>query len=58
MDLCKQSFESSKINFDLTEGGNNCGFTYEKDMSIRSYQENEFTRCVGFSSEVERFEVL
>ena len=32
------------MKFDLTEGGNNCGFKYEKDLSVRSYEENEFTR--------------
>ena len=58
MELYKQLFESKKINFDLTEGGNNCGFKYEKDMSVRSYQESEFNRCIGFSSEVEKIEVF
>jgi hypothetical protein len=58
MELYKQLFESKKINFDLTEGGNNCGFKYEKDMSVRSYQESEVNRCIGFSSEVEKIEVF
>ena len=47
-----------KINFDLTEGGNNCGSKYEKDLTVRSYEESEFTRCIGFSNEVERIEVF
>ena len=58
MELYKHLFESKKINFDLTEGGHNCGFKYEKDMSVRSYQESEFNRCIGFSNEVERIEVF
>ena len=29
------------VQFDLTEDGKNCGFKYEKDMSVRSYEENE-----------------
>ena len=58
MELYKQLFESKKIDFDLTEGGNNCGFKYEKDMSVRSYQESEFNRCIGFASEVEKIEVF
>ena len=41
-----------------TEGGNNCGFKYEKDLSVRSYEESEFNRCIGFSNDVERIQVF
>ena len=58
IDLYKDLFNGKKINFDLTEGGNNCGFKYEKDLTVRSYEESEFTRCIGFSEDVERIEVF
>ena len=58
MDLYKQLFNGAKIHFDLTEGGANCGFKYEKDLTVRSYEESEFTRCIGFSEDVERIEVF
>ena len=58
IDLYKKLYNGDKINFDLTEGGSNCGFKYEKDLTVRSYEENEFTRCIGFSNEVERIEVF
>ena len=31
MELYKQFSESKKINLDMTEGGNNCGFKYEEN---------------------------
>ena len=34
--------------FDLTENGGKCGFKFEKDMSVRSYEANEFTRLLHF----------
>ena len=37
-----------KLEFDLTEKGNNCGFKYDKDLSVRSYNDREFTRTIGF----------
>ena len=58
MDLYKQLFNGAKIHFDLTEGGANCGFKYERDLTVRSYEESEFTRCIGFSEDVERIEVF
>ena len=57
LDLYEKLYNGTKINFDLTEGGTNCGFKYEKDLSVRSYEESEFHRCIGFSNEVERIEV-
>ena len=42
------------VQFDLTEDGKNCGFKYEKDMSVRSYEENEFTRTITFPNNIER----
>ena len=47
-----------KIEFDLTEEGNKCGFKYEKDLSVRSYTKGEFTRSIGFKEETERIEIL
>ena len=73
--LYKTLYNGNSINFDLTEGGTNCTFKYETDLSVRSYkpvvtkkkriegktieyEESEFCRCIGFSNEVERIEVL
>ena len=58
INLYEDLFNGEKINFDLTEGGNNCGFKYEKDLTVRSYEESEFNRCIGFSEDVERIEVF
>ena len=57
MELYKNLFNGSKILFDLTESGKNCGFKYEKDMSVRSYEESEFVRGIVFSPEIERIEI-
>ena len=57
IDLYKQLFNGIKINFDLTQGGECCGFKYERDMSVRSYNDNEFNRCIGFTTDVEKVEV-
>ncbi len=38
--------------------GMKCGLTYERDMSVRSYEENEFTREIQFNSEIETIEIL
>ena len=58
MDLYKHLFvNGNQIKFDLTENWMNCGFKYEKDMSVRSYEESEFTREIKFNSEIERIEI-
>jgi len=57
LDLYKTLYNGNSINFDLTEKGRNCGFKYETDLSVRSYKESEFCRCIGFSDSVERIEV-
>ena len=57
MELYKNLFNGSKISFDLTESRKNCGFKYEKDMSVRSYEESEFIRGIVFSPEIERIEI-
>jgi hypothetical protein len=44
--------------FDLTENGGKCGFKFERDMSVRSYEANEFTRCITFPCDNERINVL
>lgn len=58
LELYKQLYNGTSINFDLTEGGNNCGFKYERDLTVRSYEESEFNRCIGFSNDVERIQVF
>ena len=44
--------------FDLTENCGKCGFKFERDMSVRSYEANEFTRCITFPSDNERITVI
>ena len=50
--------KKNKIQFDLTQNGQNCGFKYNTDMSVRSYNPNEFTREIGFSPDIERIEIF
>ena len=50
--------KTSKELFDLTENGGKCGFKFERDMSVRSYEANEFTRCITFPCDNERINVL
>ena len=58
MDIYKHLYGDGKcVQFDLTEDGKNCGFKYEKDMSVRSYEENEFTRKITFPTNIERIEI-
>ena len=58
MDMYKHLYcKGQQVKFDLTENGKNCGFKYERDMSVRSYEENEFTRTITFNSEIERIEI-
>ena len=58
LELYKRLYKPGiKISFDLTENGKNCGFKFEKDLRIRSYNQNEFTRTIGFNSETERIEI-
>ena len=55
MEIYKHLFGDGKcVQFDLTEDGKNCGFRYEKDMSVRSYEENEFTRTITFPISIDR----
>ena len=42
------------VQFDLTENAKKNWFKYEKDMSVRSYEENEFTRTITFPTNIER----
>ena len=59
MDIYKHLYtKGNHIKFDLTEEGKHCGFKFEKDMSVRSYEENEFTRTITFNQEVGRREIL
>ena len=59
MHLYKHLFgKNNKIQFDLTQNGQNCGFKYNTDMSVRSYNPNEFCREIGFSPDIERIEIF
>ena len=51
-----RAFQTTRA--ELTENGKNCGFKYEKDMSVRSYEENEFTRTITFPTNIERIEII
>ena len=33
------------------------GLDTKKDMSVRSYEENEFTRTITFPNDIERIEI-
>ncbi len=58
MEIYKYLYGYGKqIQFDLTENGRNCGFKYETDYTVRSYEENEFTRTITFNPEIERIEI-
>ena len=58
MDIYKHLYGDGKcVQFDLTENAKNCWFKYEKDMSVRSYEENEFTRTITFPTNIERIEI-
>ena len=46
--------KGTQIQFDLTENGNNCGFNYDKYMSIRSHEEHEITRTISFPENIKR----
>ena len=46
--------KGTQVQVDLTENGKNCGFKYEKDMSVRSYEDNEFTRTITFPTNIKR----
>ena len=49
--------DGNHIQFDLAQDGRNCGFKYEKDMSIRSYEENEFSQTITFPTNIETTEI-
>ena len=57
MEIYEQLYKGERLNFDLTEDDNKCGFKYEKDLSVRSCHEGEFTRSLAFCAEVERIEI-
>ena len=37
IDIYKKLYDGEKIKFDLLNGGEKCGFKFERDMSVRSY---------------------
>ena len=58
MHLYKHLFcKNNKIQVDLTQNCKNCGFKYNTDMSVRSYNPNEFCRGIGFGPDIERIEI-
>ena len=60
IELFKQLFNGDKIKFDLLEDGNKCGFKFEKDFSVRSYEPNKkkTKRVDGIQIEYEESEVI
>lgn len=52
--LCKPGV---KIQVDLTESGNKCGFKCDKSLSVRSYTDGQFIRVIGFDENIERIEI-
>jgi hypothetical protein len=58
LELYKRLYKPGiKIEFDLTQGGTMCGFKYNKDLSVRSYNEGEFIRNIGMPEDVERINI-
>ena len=58
MDMYKHLYGDGKcLQFDLTESGNKFTTKYENDMSVRSYEENEFTRTITFPTNIERIAI-
>ena len=58
LDLYKYLYKPNiNVVFDLTEDGKNCGFRFEKDMTVRSYHDGEFHREIGFPADTERVEI-
>ena len=49
LELYRRLHSGKAINFDLTCGGQKCGFKYNKDLSVRSYREGEFSRRICFA---------
>ena len=49
LDLYKRLYDGKPVRFDLTRGGQACGFKYDRDLSVRSYRDGEFTRCLQFA---------
>ena len=57
-DLYKYLYKPNiKVVFDLTEDGKNCGFKFEKDMTVRPYNDGEFHREIGFPADTVRVEI-
>ena len=48
-DLYQRLFDGRAVTFDLTCGGQACGFKYQRDLSVRSYRDGEFTRTIRFA---------
>ena len=46
--LYQRLFDGKAVSFDLTCGGQACGFKYQQDLSVRSYRDGEFTRTLRF----------
>ena len=49
LELCRRFHAGKAIDFDLTCGGQACGFKYNRDLSVRSYRGGEFHRRICFA---------
>ena len=47
--LYRRLHQGKAVTFDLTCGGQACGFKYQRDLSVRSYKDGEFTRTIRFA---------
>ena len=50
LDVYRRLYGGSPVSFDLTCGGQSCGFKYQKDLSVRSYKDGEFVRTLRFEN--------
>jgi hypothetical protein len=58
LELYKRLYKPGQnIEFDLTQGGKMCGFKYNTDMSVRSYNTGEFIRNISMPVDVERIDI-
>ena len=49
LELYRRLHNGKAIDFDITCGGQACGFKYNKDLSVRSYRGGEFHRRICFA---------
>ena len=59
MDIYKHLYsKGNHIKFECTVEGKNCGFKFEKDFTVRSYEEDEFTRTITFNQDIDIIEIV